>query len=395
MTPLLSIGLPVYNGCRHLREALDSLLAQDIGDLELVISDNASTDDTSAICSEYADNDSRVRYVRNETNIGAAANFNQVFELCSGTYFMWGSDDDVWDATFASRCVDLLDRSANAVACTSQMVFIADDGSPSDDKPWDTIATSGMSVQARVHQLIDHVGWYSIYSVIRPSALRAAGGFCPSFGGDVQLLLELLLQGDLLVVPEPLFRYRLPTRAKTAMEYAVELSATAVLETDKQVSHPWCFLARDLLDRVRYSSLDEQIVYAIKEDFVRTLSDDGADWGRMIAGERGVPAAGNLPRWAIASAVRSTLESSSPFEPLVSRQQPLRSWLVMPGMHLRPLRRAMIRLLQPFSDRQDMVDARQSLLINLLATQNEELRERIDRLERPADQQTDRSTMRP
>jgi glycosyltransferase involved in cell wall biosynthesis len=389
MAPLLSIGLPIYNGSRHLREAIDSLLDQDVGDLELVISDNASTDDTAAICAEYANKDSRVLYTRNDTNIGAAANFNRAFELCSGTYFMWGSDDDVWEATFASRCIEILNRSPNAVACTSEMILITADGSPSCERSWNTIATPDMSIEARVHQLIKRNGWYSIYSVIRPSALRATGGFSPDFGGDVHLLLELLLQGDLLVDPEPLFRYRLPARLKTSIEYAVEISATAVSEADAQVTHPWCFLARKLLDRVRHSSLDERTIHRIEADFSQTLSGENAEWGQMMVAERGLSTVGSLPTWAIASGVRSTLESSSPFAPLVSQPQPPQSWRPTHGMRLRSLRQAMLRLLQPFGDKQDMLDARQSALIDLLATANEDLRRRIERLEAHADRATD------
>lgn len=70
--PLISIGLPVYNGERHIRQALDSLLAQNYGDFELIISDNASTDETQQICLEYAARDERIRYYRNERDMGGA-----------------------------------------------------------------------------------------------------------------------------------------------------------------------------------------------------------------------------------------------------------------------------------------------------------------------------------
>ena len=80
----VSIGLPVYNGEHFLRSSLDSLLAQRFADFELIISDNASTDSTGAICSEYAARDSRVRYSRLPQNIGGVANHNRVRELARG-----------------------------------------------------------------------------------------------------------------------------------------------------------------------------------------------------------------------------------------------------------------------------------------------------------------------
>ena len=79
--PHVSVGLPVRNGERFLARALDSLLAQDHADLEIVVSDNASDDATPDICRQYARQDSRVRYQRNESNIGLVANFNRAFEL--------------------------------------------------------------------------------------------------------------------------------------------------------------------------------------------------------------------------------------------------------------------------------------------------------------------------
>src|SRR5438128_542667 len=77
MTPRVSIGLPVYNGERYLRLALDSLLSQTFTDFELIISDNASTDGTTEICRAYAARDARIRYSRLEHNIGGSPNFNR------------------------------------------------------------------------------------------------------------------------------------------------------------------------------------------------------------------------------------------------------------------------------------------------------------------------------
>ena len=92
--PAVSIGMPVYNGERYIREALDSLLAQTFKDFELIISDNCSTDGTSDICKEYTSRDSRVRFIRQDKNIGAIANFKFLLEQASGDFFMWAACDD-------------------------------------------------------------------------------------------------------------------------------------------------------------------------------------------------------------------------------------------------------------------------------------------------------------
>ena len=74
--PRVSIGLPVYNGEVYLSGALDTLLGQTFTDLELIISDNASTDRTPEICRSYAARDHRVRYIRHEVNRGVPWNHN-------------------------------------------------------------------------------------------------------------------------------------------------------------------------------------------------------------------------------------------------------------------------------------------------------------------------------
>ena len=105
--PTVSIGMPVYNGERFIREALESLLNQTYRDFELIISDNASTDSTSAICVEYAARDQRIRYIRQAENIGPSANFRFVFDESTGQYFMWAAHDDVRSLDYieaALRC---------------------------------------------------------------------------------------------------------------------------------------------------------------------------------------------------------------------------------------------------------------------------------------------------
>lgn len=94
--PKVSIGLPVYNGANYLREALDSLLGQTFRDFELIISDNASTDATREIILEYQQRDSRIRYVQQESNIGASKNFLSVLAMAETELFMWASHDDIW-----------------------------------------------------------------------------------------------------------------------------------------------------------------------------------------------------------------------------------------------------------------------------------------------------------
>jgi len=130
--PLVSVGMPVYNGEKYLHRALDSLLAQDYGQFELIISDNASTDDTQNICITYMKNDKRVHYSRNNENLGALANFRRVVGLADGEYFMWGACDDQWKPSFLYGMVQELEQYPNSVVAMSAVQRIREDQLPLD-----------------------------------------------------------------------------------------------------------------------------------------------------------------------------------------------------------------------------------------------------------------------
>jgi hypothetical protein len=126
--PAVSIGLPVRNGERYLGEAARSVLDQDYGQLELVISDNASDDGTEEICRELASTDSRVRYHRHAQDIGLVPNFNSVLHRARGTYFKWMGDDDRLAPTYISRCAEVLDHDAELILVTTQQAHVGPDG---------------------------------------------------------------------------------------------------------------------------------------------------------------------------------------------------------------------------------------------------------------------------
>jgi glycosyltransferase involved in cell wall biosynthesis len=126
-TPLVSIGLPVFNGENSLPATLESLLSQTFTDFELIISDNCSTDNTNEICHMYLKNDPRMRYTRQHENLGPAANFEWVLRHSSGRYFMWAAADDCRSENFLEDCVRILNKSPSCVAATSYDKFTTRD----------------------------------------------------------------------------------------------------------------------------------------------------------------------------------------------------------------------------------------------------------------------------
>jgi len=120
---LVFIGMPVYNGEKYIKNALDSLLCQTFTNWELLISDNASEDDTAAICKRYCNNDKRIKYVRQRTNIGLS-NFIYLLENSESEYFMWAAADDEWDSSFIEACLQGLELSEDIGLAFTNIVNI-------------------------------------------------------------------------------------------------------------------------------------------------------------------------------------------------------------------------------------------------------------------------------
>lgn len=203
--PRVSVALPVYNGERLLARALDSLLAQDFEEFELIICDNASTDGTAELCLAYAAKDPRIRYVRNERNIGVFPNFNKVVELARGEYFKWAAHDDWCDPRFLGCCVEILDRRPEVALCVTQATQVDEQGSPLvvNFRPLD-LRSSDPAERFRM-VLWSPAAVYPIYGVIRTSVLRRSRLFRSHSGADRIIIAELSLLGQIWQVPEPLF----------------------------------------------------------------------------------------------------------------------------------------------------------------------------------------------
>lgn len=206
--PVLSIGLPVYNGENYLREAIDSLLSQTFDDFELIISDNASTDRTSEICQYFMGKDKRIRYFRSETNLGMHKNWNRVFELSSGKYFKWAAHDDLYAPQFLAKCVDILNQDKTMVLCSTRTKIIDEAGNFLRD--YDVfVKTDSFSPHDRFYNMLAVDHWcFQIFGVIRSDVLAETPLHGYFFGSDRNLLAELSLRGRVYEVPEYLFLRR-------------------------------------------------------------------------------------------------------------------------------------------------------------------------------------------
>jgi glycosyltransferase involved in cell wall biosynthesis len=206
--PRLTIGLPVYNGGRYLRDALDSLLAQTFCNFVLVISDNASTDDTQAICEEYARHDDRIRYLRQTENRGASWNFRHVFEYAQTEYFKWSCHDDVCLPEFVERCIEVLDRDPGISLCFSKSSLIDEFGQLI--RPYDNQCLPTMSsAHERLSDVLSRLGLCHMqFGVVRTAVLRRTSLIADHPGADRIMIAQLALLGRFHEVPECLFQRR-------------------------------------------------------------------------------------------------------------------------------------------------------------------------------------------
>ena len=207
VAPRLSVGLPVYNGERYLREALDALLAQTYTDFELIISDNASTDRTSEICQEYAARDPRIRYLRQHTNLGAVPNHNLLVDEARGTYYKWASHDDLYRPELLEKCVRELDTHPDVVLVHAWDAVIDDHGRTVREVPYE-LDTDDPDPAVRLRSLLRTPGGNDFYGVMRTEMLRRVGGHDTYYNADRTFMAKVLMQGPFLQVPEVLYLRR-------------------------------------------------------------------------------------------------------------------------------------------------------------------------------------------
>lgn len=206
---LLAVGMPVFNGARWLEESIESILSQSFSDFELFIADNASTDETEAICRRYVDRDSRVRFHRHEHNRGALRNYNDVFAMTASKYFKWASCSDICKPTLFERCVETLEARDDVVLAYAQtMLFSSVTGQ--QRLFYQNLTLEADSPSNRIGIALDWLeGLNNAYNgVFRRSALVNVMPYKEARGHDINFMLEMSLHGKFVEICEPLFHRR-------------------------------------------------------------------------------------------------------------------------------------------------------------------------------------------
>lgn len=207
--PLVTIGLPVYNGERFVAHAIECLLAQTFRDFVVLVSDNASTDATGEICQKYASRDPRIRYERNPTNVGMAGNYNLTFSRARSKYFRWATSDDYADASMLADAVAVMEADPGISLCYPRAIFVDDEGRETgrwedglhltQDDPVERFLAVVEGI-GRVHH---HLG------LMRADCMRLTGLIARHVASDIGFVAEMALLGKFHQVPKYQFFRRL------------------------------------------------------------------------------------------------------------------------------------------------------------------------------------------
>jgi glycosyltransferase involved in cell wall biosynthesis len=246
-SPRVSIGLAVYNGEKYLAEAIESIIAQTYRDFELIISDNASTDLTAAICCEYEAADPRIRYSRNPTNIGGSRNESLTVDLATGEYFRWAAHDDYLEPTLLERCVRVLDDDPSIVLCYTQVNQI--DEHTGESRLVSRANASSEDAVCRFARIaLGRDFLEETYGLMRRDSVVSIVPQGLYVASDRPFLADLSLRGRFVEVAEPLFNKRI----HPGNVYIDWRTRAAWFDPNAagRLSFPWWSQLGDLISRV-------------------------------------------------------------------------------------------------------------------------------------------------
>jgi glycosyltransferase involved in cell wall biosynthesis len=206
--PTFSFGIPVYNGEKTIRRTVESALAQSYRDIEVIVTDNLSTDSTGEICTRIAQRDPRLRYVRNRENLGQNGNFTEVARLARGEFFRWLGDDDWVDQEYVEACLNAFAENPDAVLTTTYQEHVEADGTVHYEE-YDGERVTGDDAATRLDQILRLLGespfWIDpVYSAVRRQVLMETGLMRPVRFADIAIACELALGGKWAHVPRRL-----------------------------------------------------------------------------------------------------------------------------------------------------------------------------------------------
>jgi glycosyltransferase involved in cell wall biosynthesis len=277
--PPVTVGLTTFNSERYVREAVESLLKQDYPNFTLHIYDNCSTDSTRSILKSFS-MDSRLVIHENSNNFGAIRNFVQAFENADTEYFMWAGHDDRWESDFISKTVAYMEKHPEAVLCFPDLRFISPSGEPVYCYYYNRMNMAGLTLTERVIKTVAFTNWYCIYGLFRKSILGKAKIDINCPGPDVIILTQIAMLGEIHILPELLYHYRLVDKSTRTQMINMD-SKNAAYEFSK----PYTEIARNVLGAIRHSSLYSKQQAEIMIRTACTLILENNRWRELLLQE--------------------------------------------------------------------------------------------------------------
>lgn len=288
--PLLTIAIPTYNYGAYIGEALDSVLSQSFEDFEVVIVDDASTDETERVCRRFVDSDARVRYLRNRMNLGMVENWNHSVSLARGRYLkLLLADDKLWSPDALGLQVGILEADPRISLVTSSRAII--DGGSELREVLDPLGPVDCRLGIRhiERQMLLRVGRGMNY-IGEPSAVMIRTGNCE--GGfsvryrqlvDFEMWLRQLGHGDLYCFAKPLCAFRRHAAQQSAINGSHALGELEELELARahfgrrRAGAAWCAAIECVAYRFWINSPNPRL-----NDEARALQSSIPGWRRGL-----------------------------------------------------------------------------------------------------------------
>lgn len=201
--PKVSVGILVYNGGNYLRKAIDSILTQTYNDYEIIISDNASSDDTQMICEEYASLHNSIRYIRHLENQGLIFNYQYTLSQAKGDYFMWASHDDTFDPNYILECLGVFEENPDCISVSTYFKIIDLKAKKVTERQTPSSRSSKSNFSRTIISLVD-IHPNMIYGLHKTEEIRKIT--IQNFDWfDVYMIIQLSYLGKIIVIPRFLY----------------------------------------------------------------------------------------------------------------------------------------------------------------------------------------------
>ena len=211
--PIITIGLPSYNGEKTIRRTIESILAQTVTNFKLIISDDKSTDSTPQICREYEKKDKRIKFIQKNKNEGWIKNFRSLAKKSNTKYFVWIANDDYWDKQFIEKNINFLETNPKTVGSISNINLIGqniknheiegkEEGAEIKNSKFKFVRPIEGTYDEKIRNIVEFNWIINFYSIFRTKELQVSLIDNVFVSWDFAIILNIIKFGDLHVLDE-------------------------------------------------------------------------------------------------------------------------------------------------------------------------------------------------